>query len=183
MSDLYNLDEALNYLNTGMTPVNEGIVSIIKNLFKKKDKSKNIIKLPTTIYYSSEKDYNPGTVLKGYYSKYNLSIAEQVKWDAFIYDLGYFDYGKLKVNKKNVSKLEKQEINLYKCSFIKAISYLMGDIDEYNFKIEEKIFSGSIAEAYYGIPKEIETKISNYLDKELIDIIEKWCEYIFFLSS
>ena len=26
MSDLYTLDEALNYLNTGITPVNEGIV-------------------------------------------------------------------------------------------------------------------------------------------------------------
>ena len=51
MSDLYTLDEALDYLNTGITPVNEGIVSIIKNLFKKKDKSKNIIKLTTTIYY------------------------------------------------------------------------------------------------------------------------------------
>ena len=73
------------------------------------------------------------------YSKYNKSIAEQVKWDAFIYDLGYFDYGKLKVNKKNVSKLEKQEINLYKCSFIKAISYLRDNIDEYNFKIEDLI--------------------------------------------
>ena len=69
MSDLYSLDEALNYLNTGMTPVNEGIVSIIKNLFNKKDKSKNTKKLPTIIYYSSVKDYNPGTVLKGYYNK------------------------------------------------------------------------------------------------------------------
>lgn len=170
MSDLYTLDEALNYLNTGITPVNEGIVSIIKNLFKKKDKSKNIIKLPTTIYYSSEKDYNPGTVLKGHYSKYNLSIAEQVKWDAFIYDLGYFDYGKLKVNKKNVSKLEKQEINLYKCSFIKAISYLMGDIDEYNFKIEEKIFSGSIAEALkkYNIEYEVVDTTSMERERKII---------------
>ena len=170
MNDLYSLDEALDYLNTGMTPVNEGIVSIIKNLFKKKDKSKNIIKLPTTIYYSSEKDYNPGTVLKGYYSKYNLSIAEQVKWQAFIFDLGYFDFGKLKVNKKNISKLEKQEINLYKCSFIKVISYLMGDIDEYNFKIEEKIFSGSIAEALkkYNIEYEVVDTTSMERERKII---------------
>ena len=93
-----------------------------------------------------------------------------MKWDAFIYDLGYFDYGKLKVNKKNVSKLEKQEINLYKCSFIKAISYLMGDIDEYNFKIEEKIFSGSIAEALkkYNIEYEVIDTTSMERERKII---------------
>lgn len=172
MSDLYSLDEALDYLNTGMTPVNEGIVSIIKNLFNKKDKSKNI-KLPTTIYYSSEKDYNPGTVLKGYYSKYNESIAEQVKWQAFIFDLGYFNFGKLKVNKKDISKLEKQEINLYKCSFVKVISYLRDDIDEYNFKIEEKIFSGSIAEALKKYNIEYEVVDTSSMERERKSIAKK----------
>ena len=170
MSDLYSLDEALNYLNTGITPVNEGIVSIIKNLFKKKDKSKNIIKLPTTIYYSSEKDYNPGTGLKGYYSKEDESLAGQVKLAAFVSDLGYFDFGKLKVNKKNISKLEKQEINLYKCSFVKVISYFRDYIDEYSFKIEEKIFTGSIAEALkkYNIEYEVVDTTSMERERKII---------------
>ena len=93
-----------------------------------------------------------------------------MKWQAFIFDLGYFDFGKLKVNKKDISKLEKQEINLYKCSFIKAISYLMGDIDEYNFKIEEKIFSGSIAEALkkYNIEYEVVDTTSMERERKII---------------
>ena len=37
--------------------------------------------------------------------------------------------------------------------------------------------TGSIAEAAYGIPKEIADKALSYLDKPLLDLYERWCAY------
>jgi ADP-ribosylglycohydrolase len=38
--------------------------------------------------------------------------------------------------------------------------------------------TGSIAEAYYGVPKEIIVKALTYLDNELRSIYDEWCELI-----
>ena len=37
--------------------------------------------------------------------------------------------------------------------------------------------TGSIAEASYGIPKEIADRAIDYLDKPLLDVYERWCAY------
>lgn len=38
--------------------------------------------------------------------------------------------------------------------------------------------TGSIAEAYYGVPEEIKSKALSYLDKDLLKIYDEWCEFI-----
>ena len=38
--------------------------------------------------------------------------------------------------------------------------------------------TGSIAEAYYGVPEDIKEKALTYLDEELRSIYDEWCEFI-----
>ena len=38
--------------------------------------------------------------------------------------------------------------------------------------------TGSIAEAYYGVPKELEEKALSYLDDELFSIYSEWTEFM-----
>lgn len=38
--------------------------------------------------------------------------------------------------------------------------------------------TGSIAEAYYGVPEELKEKALSYLDDELRSIYDEWCEFI-----
>ena len=61
--------------------------------------------------------------------------------------------------------------NSYEDAVRTAISY-GGDADTMG------CIAGSIAEAYYGIPKEIEKRLKDYLDTKLFDIVKKWCDYI-----
>ncbi len=58
------------------------------------------------------------------------------------------------------------DANSYKDCIRNAIS-LGGDADTMG------AISGGIAEAYYGIPKEIEDKVYSYLNSQFIDILER----------